>query len=68
MNGKYSDIIDHPHYEPKTHPRMSMLNRAAQFSPFAALTGYGEAISETAKVVEERILAEDRIDEEMDWE
>ena len=68
MNGKYSDIIDHPHYEPKIHPRMSMLNRAAQFSPFAALTGYGEAISETAKVVEERILAEDRIDEETDWE
>ena len=56
----YKDIIDHPHYEPKNHPRMSMLNRAAQFSPFAALTGYGDAVNETAKMVEERVLSEGR--------
>ena len=49
----YADIIDLPHYEPKHHPRMSMWNRAAQFAPFAALTGYDAAISETAKKVEE---------------
>jgi hypothetical protein len=40
----YDDIINLPHYEPKHHPRMSMWNRAAQFAPFAALTGYEEAI------------------------
>ena len=40
----YDDIINLPHYEPKHHPRMSMWNRAAQFAPFAALTGYDEAI------------------------
>ena len=42
----YADIIDLPHYEPKNHPRMSMWNRAAQFAPFAALTGYDAAINE----------------------
>jgi hypothetical protein len=40
----YDDIINLPHYEPKHHPRMSMWSRAAQFAPFAALTGYDEAI------------------------
>ena len=40
----YDDIINLPHYEPKHHPRMSMRNRAAQFAPFAALTGYDDAI------------------------
>ena len=42
--GKYSDIIDLPHHTSKKHPRMSMEARAAQFAPFAALTGHGEAI------------------------
>ena len=42
--GNYDDIINLPHYEPKHHPRMSMWNRAAQFAPFAALTGYDDAI------------------------
>ncbi|MBQ7509827.1 MAG: hypothetical protein IJT53_02810 [Prevotella sp.] len=45
----YADIIDLPHYEPKHHPRMSMWNRAAQFAPFAALTGYDAAIREAAE-------------------
>ena len=44
----YDDIINLPHYEPKRHPRMSMWNRAAQFAPFAALTGYEDAIKDTA--------------------
>ena len=44
--GNYNDIINLPHYEPRHHPRMSMWNRAAQFAPFAALTGYDAAIQE----------------------
>ena len=47
--GNYDDIINLPHYEPKHHPRMPMWNRAAQFAPFAALTGYGDAIKDTAQ-------------------
>ncbi len=46
---QYADIIDLPHYVSKKHPRMSLYDRAAQFSPFAALTGHGEAIRETAR-------------------
>ena len=48
MRNDYDDIINLPHYEPKHHPRMSMWNRAAQFAPFAALTGYDDAIREVA--------------------
>ena len=48
MNDDYSDIIDLPHHVSKRHKPMSMLNRAAQFAPFAALTGYEEAIDKTA--------------------
>ena len=43
----YEDIISLPHHISKKHPRMSTLDRAAQFSPFAALTGYEDAIEET---------------------
>lgn len=44
---KYDDIIHLPHHVSKHHPPMSMWNRAAQFAPFAALTGYNDAIKET---------------------
>ncbi len=44
---KYADIIDLPHPEPKGRQRMPAGDRAAQFAPFAALTGYGELIDET---------------------
>jgi hypothetical protein len=46
MAGKYDDIIDHEHYQSKKRPHMSMHDRAAQFSPFAALTGYSERVEE----------------------
>ena len=52
--GNYEDIIHLPHYEPKNHPRMPMYKRAAQFAPFAALTGYGEMVEEAGRYVEER--------------
>ena len=48
----YEDIINLPHYVSKTHPPMSPLSRAAQFSPFAALTGYDEEIDETARLTD----------------
>ncbi len=49
LDEKYKEIIDLPHHEPTTQPRMSMADRASQFSPFAALTGYGDAVAETAR-------------------
>jgi hypothetical protein len=45
----YADIIHLPHHVSKLHPQMSMWNRAAQFAPFAALTGYEDAIRDTAQ-------------------
>ena len=53
--GKYDAIIDRPHHVSKVHPQMSMINRAAQFSPFAALTGYDDQIAETARLTDRRI-------------
>lgn len=52
---EYEDIINLPHHVSKKHPQMSMLARAAQFSPFAALTGYDAAVEETARLTEQRI-------------
>lgn len=51
---KYDEIINHPHYEPKQHPRMSIDMRAAQFAPYAALSGHDAAIRRTAKFAELR--------------
>ena len=51
----YDDIINHPHYVSKTRPQMSEIERAAQFSPFAALTGYDAAIKETGRLTDEKI-------------
>ncbi len=50
--GKYDDIIDLPHHVSYRHARMSRIDRAAQFSPFAALTGYEAAVQETARLTE----------------
>ena len=49
---KYEDIIDLPHHVSYRHPRMSRIDRAAQFAPFSALTGYGAAVEETARLTE----------------
>lgn len=51
---KYDDIIGLPHPISRTHPQMPREDRAAQFSPFAALTGYDAAISETQRLTEAR--------------
>lgn len=60
MSGKYDDIINLPHPTSSRHPRMSMADRAAQFSPFAALVGHGAAIEETARLTDRKIeLTED---------
>ena len=53
--GKYDDIINLPHHTSSKRPRMSMIDRAAQFSPFAALTGYDAAVKETARLTDRRI-------------
>jgi hypothetical protein len=45
----YDDIINLPHHVSKRHPQMSMWNRAAQFAPFSALTGYEDAIKDSAQ-------------------
>ena len=52
---KYDDVIWRQHPTSKKHPRMSRMNRAAQFSPFAALKGYEEAIEEKQKLAEENV-------------
>ena len=49
MTDKYDDIINLPHHVSKRHQRMSLYNRAAQFAPFAALTGYEEAIEKVIR-------------------
>lgn len=51
---KYDDIINLPPHRSKTHPHMALIDRAAQFAPFAALTGYGDAIDETARLTDGR--------------
>lgn len=53
-NHKYDDIINLPHHVSKTHPPMDIMDRAAQFSPFAALTGYKEAAEETRRLTSQR--------------
>lgn len=55
MNGTYDDIIHLPHHVSATRPQMTASDRAAQFSPFAALTGYDAAIKETARLTDERV-------------
>ncbi len=53
-NSKYADIINMPHHVSRKHPQMSLYARSAQFAPFAALTGYGEAVEETERVTDNK--------------
>ncbi len=55
MSGKYDDLLYLPHPVSTRHPRMSMEERAAQFAPFAALTGYEAVIQESARLTQERM-------------
>ena len=55
MSGAYDDIINLPHPTSAKHPRMSLADRAAIFSPFAALVGHGAAIEETARLTDQKI-------------
>ena len=59
----YDDIINLPHHVSKRHPQMSMWNRAAQFAPFAALTGYEESIKESA--LENEKMFEEKNDDDL---
>ena len=56
----YTDIINMPRPEPKRHLRMSSSDRAAQFSPFAALTGFSGVIDEIGRVTEEKIILDEK--------
>lgn len=53
--GNYDDIIDLPQHVSSTRPRMPMIDRAAQFQPFRALTGYEDAVRETARLTDRRM-------------
>lgn len=55
MSGPYEDISHLPHPTSKKHPRMSMEERVAQFSPFAALTGFGGVIRETGRLTDAQV-------------
>ena len=55
MTDRYDDIIDMPHHVSNNRPRMSMSDRAAQFAPFAALTGFGAVITEAGRQTDKRI-------------
>ena len=55
---KYEDILNLPHHVSETHPPMPTADRASQFAPFAALTGYKEAIEDTERLAEKKIERE----------
>ena len=59
MTEDYSDIINLPHHVSRNHPQMPMMARAAQFAPFAALTGYDAVIRETARLTEGQVELEE---------
>jgi hypothetical protein len=70
-NEKYQNIINMEHHVSPTRPHMSRLDRAAQFAPFAALVGYDDAIDETARLTDRKLILVqeqiDRIDEKIQY-
>lgn len=62
---KYADIINLPHHVSRKHSQMSMADRAAQFSPFAALTGHDAAIAEAARLTDERPILDESVKQEI---
>ncbi len=63
---EFEDIINLPHHVSDRHPQMDRINRAAQFAPFAALTGYGEKVSEAARLTDERTILSEEEAEDLD--
>ena len=61
INDDYSDIINLEHHVSSKHEKMSISNRAFQFAPFAALTGYSDAIDETARTADEMLIIDDNL-------
>lgn len=66
MSGRYDDIINLPHPVSQRHPQMPLADRAAQFSPFAALTGLDAALQETARLTDQRITLDEYEQAELD--
>jgi len=66
MTGPYDDIIHLPHPDSAKHPRMSMEARAAQFAPFAALSGHSAAIEETSRLTDRKIELSEEAKAELD--
>ena len=62
----YDDIINLPHHQSKNHPRMSLHDRAAQFAPFAALTGYDDAVKEARRLTDSKPELDENQLEELD--
>lgn len=61
MSDTYDDIINLPHPNPTIRPRMSIANRAAQFAPFAALSGYDSAVKETARLTDQEVSLDENL-------
>ena len=64
--GEYNDIINMPHFVSKRYPQISMHDRAAQFSPFAALSGYDAAIQETARLTDKKMDLDEDVLQKLD--
>lgn len=63
---KYDDILDCPHHVSSVHPSMPLIDRAAQFAPFSALTGYEEVVKEEARLTEQRVELDEEELERLD--
>lgn len=63
---RYDDILYLPHHVSKTHPQMARMDRAAQFAPFAALTGHKEAVHETARLTENEVEQDETVKRMLD--